>query len=92
MMVGAPGRDMGSTRSTRAVQTGVGSTFQGAEVSDQGLDIGVVEFCAEPGHFTFDALSNDFCDSGIAFFQVVKARSFVATRVIAMAMGAIVIE
>src|SRR5437764_923871 len=73
-------------------QDGIQSTFQCAKVSDQRLDVGTIELCAEPGHFAFDTLFNDFCDSGVAFFQIVEARSFIAARVIAMAMRAIVIE
>jgi len=77
---------------TRAVQTAVGSTFQSAEVGDQCLDVGIIQFCAELGHFTFDAFPNDSRNSGIGFVQVVEAWPFIATRVISMAMRAIVVE
>ena len=68
------------------------SIFQGAKVSDQCLDIRIIEFCAEPGHFAFDTFLNDSGNSGIRFAQVVEARPLIAARVIAMAMRAIVVK
>ena|SRR5713101_3478667 len=73
-------------------QTGDRSTFQSTEVSDQGPDVGIVKFCAELGHFTFDASFDDFSNSGIGFLQVVEARPFTAAGVLSMAMRAIMLK
>src|SRR5882724_7253181 len=75
-----------------SVETVVWSTFQGAKVSDQCLDVGIIQLCGEPRHFTFDAFFNNPCNSSIGFLQVVKARTFIATRVISMAMSAIAVK
>jgi len=42
------------------------SFFQGAEKSDQRLDVCIVELAAEPGHLAFDAISNSFRNSRVA--------------------------
>ena len=67
-------------------------TFQCAKVNDQRLDIGILEFCAELGHFAFNTFFNDSGYSDIGFPQVVEARTFIATRVISMAMRAIAVK
>src|SRR2546423_998220 len=73
-------------------QPGDRSIFQSTEISDQSSDVGLVKFCAEPGHFTFDASFNDSCNSSVGFLQVVKARPFIAARVLSMAVRAIVFK
>ena len=81
-------RQFSPTRNSPGFQ----SIFQCAKVGDQRLDIRIIEFCAEPGHFAFDAFLDDFSYAGIGFPQVVEARPLIAARVIAMAMGAIVVK
>ena len=62
------------------------------EVGYECLDIAINKFCAELWHLTFNALFDVFCDPGIAFSEVLKARAFVAARVLAVTVSAISLE
>src|SRR5437868_453442 len=66
--------------------------LQSAEVGDQRLNVAIIELFGEGRHFTFDASFDDGCNSSIALTQVVEIRPFVPTRIVSMAVRAVVVE
>ena len=68
------------------------STFERPEEGDDRLNVGIIELCAKSRHLAFDALGDEFRDSGIALFEVIKARPFVSTGIVPMTMGTVTLE
>ena len=64
----------------------VDSSAQGTQISRQGVDVGIVQFLPERRHLAFDARGNDLMNARVTLVQIVEVGTFVAERVITMAV------
>ena len=67
----------------------VASSAQGTKIGRQGVDVGIVQFLPERRHLAFDARGDDLMNSRVTLVQIVEVGTFVAERVITVAVRAV---
>ena len=65
------------------------SSAQGTQIGRQGADVGIMQFLPERRHLAFDARGDDLMNSRVTLVQIVEVGTFVAERVITVAMRAV---